>query len=161
MHAGQEVVGFFIHLLLIYIKPNLTFTSQVFSNYRCNFTQSRNHKKLLQVLQLFAYVLVTLQTSCLCAHGLIRTSSQCMRPLTEYACVYAVMVFSNLFAIMSTSHFTQLEGVKGRFLYFMKLNRCHSANTQTQHFICISYLKQKKATESESPTWIASSCRGM
>ncbi|GAB0203025.1 AN1-type zinc finger protein 5-like [Grus japonensis] len=42
----------------------------------------------------------------------------------------------------------QLEGVKGRSLHFMKLNRCHSANTQDrdgiQPFLCISYLKEEK-----------------
>lgn len=48
----------------------------------------------------------------------------------------------------STSHFAQTEGVKGGSLYFIKLNRCHSANTPerhgTQHCICISYWKRKK-----------------
>lgn len=124
-------------------------------------------KQLLQILQLHVYDLVTLKTTWLCACGLRRTSSQCMRPLTEYVCIYTVTVFCNLFAAKSTSHLTQLEGVKEGSLYFMKLNRRHSANTQdrdgTQSFTCISYLKEKKkkATKSESPTWTTSNCRGM
>lgn len=131
---------------------------------------SRSHvitKQLLQVLQLCVYNLETLQTTWLCACGLRSTSSQCMRPLTEYVCVYTVTVFCNLFVMTSTSHFTQLEWVKEGSLHFIKLNRCHSANTQDrdgiQSFICISYLKgkKKKATKSKSPTWTTSSCRGM
>ena len=64
-----------------------------------------------------------------------------------------------------TSLFTQLGGVNGGSLYFKKLNRCHSANTQdrdgTQRFICVSYLKEKKGTKSKSPIWTTSSCKGM
>lgn len=127
----------------------------MFSNFRCSFTLHHtllhNHvitKQLLQVLQLCACVLATLQTAWLCAHRLIRTSSQCVRPLTDYVCVYNVLLFFNFFSMLSTSYFIQLEGVKGGSLYFMKLNRCHSANIQdgegTQCFIYISYRKHKK-----------------
>lgn len=111
------------------------------------------------MLQLCACVLATLQTAWLCAHRLIRTSSHCIWPLTEYVCAYNVLLFFNFFSMLSASHFIQLEGDKGGSLYFMKLNRCHSANTQngegTQCFIYISYQKQnqknkkeRKATES-------------
>lgn len=106
------------------------------------------------MLQLCACVLATLQTAWLCAHRLIRTSSQCIRPLTECVCVYNVLLFFNFFSMFSASHFIQLEGDKGGSLYFMKLNRCPSANTQdgkgTQRFIYTSYQekKKKKATKS-------------
>lgn len=125
-------------------------------------------KQLLQVLQLCACVLATLQTAWLCAHRLIRTSFQHIWPLTERVCVYNVLLLFNFFSMLSASHFTWPEGDKGGSLYFMKLNKCHSANTQdgegTQHFIYISYQKQKQKKKKEkppSPTWTPSSCRRM
>lgn len=145
--------------LYMYCRPMSNWTSHLLVRFLVT-TGATSHSHVttkwrLQVLQLCVYVQATLQTTWLCACGLIRTSSQCTRPLTEYVCVYAVMVFSNSFAMTSTSHFTQLEGIKGGSLYFMKLTRCRSANTQdrdgTQRFVCISYLKEKKPLNPRVP----------